>query len=248
MTEKTLFLAWQDRRLTRSWFPIGRLDVLNTPRSYRFRYTKGAEVAQANAGFEPLLDFPEWNQNYTSSELFPLFRNRVISSDRRDFPEYLKMLDLPVTAEPAEILEVGGGSRATDNFEVFPKLQRRRDGSFNCRFFVHGSRHVNTASIQRIDTLIPGEKLYVTLELTNPVTKLAIQIQTLDYHVIGWAPRYLVDDLSKAMADSPGTYQAHVVRVNPSPAPSKQRLLVELSCNWLGYEPMSQGPFEPLVQ
>ena len=80
MSEKTLFLAWQDRRQTRAWFPIGRLDVLNTPRSYRFRYTKGAEVAQAKAGFEPLLDFPDWKQDYTSSELFPLFQNRVISS------------------------------------------------------------------------------------------------------------------------------------------------------------------------
>jgi len=248
MSEKTLFLAWQDRRQTRAWFPIGRLDVLNTPRSYRFRYTKGAEEAQAKAGFEPLLDFPDWKQDYTSSELFPLFQNRVISSDRRDFPAYLDMLDLPITAEPAEILEVGGGSRATDNFEVFPKLERRRDGSFVCRFFVHGSRHMNPASIQRIDTLKPGEKLYVTIELTNPVTGLAVQIQTEDYHAIGWAPRYLVDDLVKAKAQSPDTYHARVVRVNPSPAPSKQRLLVELSCNWLGYEPMLKGDFEPLAQ
>ena len=27
MTDKTLFLAWQDKRLTREWFPVGRLDV-----------------------------------------------------------------------------------------------------------------------------------------------------------------------------------------------------------------------------
>ena len=248
MSDKTLFLAWQDKRLTRAWFPVGRLDVLNTPRSYRFRYTRGAETAQKKAGFEPLLDFPAWKQVYSSSELFPLFQNRVISSGRRDFSEYLRMLDLPKTAEPAEILEVGGGFRATDNFEVFPKLERRADGSFRCRFFVHGSRYVNPASFQRIDNLHTGEALYVTIELTNPATGLAVQIQTQDYHVVGWAPRYLVGDLVQAMAHAPGSYSAKVVRVNPSPAPSKQRLLVELSGSWPEYEPMAKGDFEPLVQ
>jgi type I restriction enzyme R subunit len=28
MSNNTLFLAWQDKRLTRAWFPVGRLDVL----------------------------------------------------------------------------------------------------------------------------------------------------------------------------------------------------------------------------
>ena len=247
MTDKTLYLAWQDKRLTRAWFPIGRLDILNAPRAYRFRYTRGAETARDKAGFEPLLDFPAWQQIYRSTELFPLFQNRVISSERRDFSDYLRMLDLPDTAEPAEILEVGGGYRATDNFEVFPKIERRADGSFRCRFFVHGSRHVSPAGIQRIDSLTAGESLYVTIEITNPTTRVAVQIQTQDYHMIGWAPRYLVDDLVRAMAHAPGAYAAKVVRVNPSPAPSKQRLLVELSGNWPEYEPMSKGDFEPLV-
>jgi hypothetical protein len=247
LTDKTLFLAWQDKRLTRAWFPIGRLDILNTPRAYRFRYIQGAETARDKAGFEPLLDFPAWNQVYQSGELFPLFRNRVISSERRDFRDYLRMLDLPATAEPAEILEVGGGYRATDNFEVFPKLERRPDGSFRCRFFVHGSSHLNSPSIQRIDTLQPGESLYVTIELTNPAAGLAVQIQTSDYHMIGWAPRYLIHDLVHAMVNSPAGYKATVVRVNPSPAPSKQRLLVELSGNWPEYEPMTGGDFAPLA-
>ena len=247
MTEKTLYLAWQDKRLTRAWFPVGRLDFLNAPRTYRFRYTQGAERAHEKAGFEPLLDFPDWAKSYESSALFPLFQNRVISSGRRDFAEYLRMLDLPQTAEPAEILEVGGGYRATDNFEVFPKIERLPDGSFRCRFFLHGSRYVCTSAIERAGKLQEGDKLYVTLELTNPVAGVAVQIQTTDYHVIGWAPRYLVDDLVQAMAYAPGKYAAKVVRINPSPAPSKQRLLVELSGSWPDYKPMATGDFEPLI-
>ena len=87
----------------------------------------------------------------------------------------------------------------------------------------------------------------MTLELTNPVTRLAVQIQTEDYHMIGWAPRYLVWDLVAAMAES-ADYQAHVVRLNPQPAPSKQRVLIEMQGRWTSHQPMSHADFQPLVE
>ncbi len=247
MTDKTLYLAWQDKRVTRGWYPVGRLDVPGDKSAYRFRYIKGAENAQEEAGFDGLLDFPDWHRHYESAELFPLFKNRIISDKRRGFRDYLRMLDLPVTAQPAEILEVGGGYRATDSFEVFPKIERRADGFFSCRFLLHGGRCICRAAAERMASLQPGDTLYITIELTNPATRLAVQIQSEDYHMIGWAPRYLVDDLVRAIALSPGDYGARVVRINPAPAPSKQRLLVELEGRWPDYEPMSKGDFEPLV-
>ncbi len=246
MTDKTLFLAWQDKRLTREWFPVGRLDVLADKEAYRFRYIKGAERARDRAGFDALMDFPEWGRTYESSVLFPLFMNRIIPAGRWDFPEYLRMLDLPEGSEPVEILEVDGGYRATDSFEVFPKIERAMDGLFRSRFFLHGWRHVNLDAQRRIDALRPGEPLYVTIELTNPATQLAVQIQTVEYYMIGWAPRYSVGDLVHAIAQAPSGYVAKVVRVNPAPAPAKQRLLVELGGRWPNYEPMTMGDFEPL--
>jgi hypothetical protein len=173
--------------------------------------------------------------------------NRIIPAGRGDFPAYLRMLDLPEGSEPADILEVDGGYRATDSFEVFPKIERAPDGAFRSRFFLHGWRHVNPDSQRRIDSLKPGETLYVTVELTNPAAQLAVQIQTEDYYMIGWAPRYLVGDLVHAIAQAPGKYGAKVVRINPAPAPSKQRLLVELSGCWPEYEPMETGDFELLA-
>ena len=247
MSDKTLFLAWQDKRLTRRWFPVGRLDVMGDQQAYRFRYTQGAKRAHRDAGFDPLLDFPQLDRAYESSALFPLFKNRIISSGRRNFADYLRMLDLPEDAGPAEILKVGGGYRATDSFEVFPKIELRPDGFFSCRFFLHGWRHVNPAALTRIEALQPGEELYVSIELTNPVERTALQIQTQDYYMIGWAPRYLVDDIVQAIAHSPGDYAARVVKINPAPAPSKQRLLVEMEGRWPHHEPMSKGDFEPLV-
>ncbi len=247
MKNKTLFLAWQDRRLTRQWFPVGRLDISPGDHIYTFRYLKGAQHAQQAAGFEPLMDFPDLNRTYESSVLFPLFMNRIIQSNRQDFPEYLRTLDLPEGSSPTDILTVTGGPRATDNFEVFPMLERNPDGTFDSRFFLHGWRHLNADAQDRISRLQSGEKLYVTIELTNPVSRLAVQIQTQDYYMIGWAPRYLVGDLVQAIAASPSEYGAKVIRVNPMPTPASQRLLIELTGRWPDYQPMSSGDFEPLA-
>ena len=247
MSERTLFLAWQDKARSRKWFPVGRLDVRMADSLYRFRYVRGAQRAQEQSGFGPLYDFPSFERSYEASDLFPLFQNRVLDPKRLDFQEYLQRLALPDQADPIEILSVDEGRRATDSFEVFPKIERSEDGAFRCRFFLHGSRHVSKEAQLRLESLELGENLYVAIELNNPVTEAAVQIQTEDYHMIGWAPRYLVGDLLSAIAEAPSEYKANVVQVNPVPAPSKQRLLVELSGHWPSYEPMTQNDFEPLV-
>lgn len=246
MNTRTLFLAWQDGK-TRRWFPVGQLDVDVEESTYRFRYIVGAKRAKEEAEFPPLLEFPDFREDYRSSELFPLFRNRVIASGRPDRADYLRNLDLPDSADPVEILSVNGGSRVTDSYEVFPKLVKHDGGCFTCRFFLHGWRYTNPSSQGRIDRLKENETLYVTLELTNPVTRLAVQIQTEDYHMIGWAPRYLMEDLAAAMSESP-RYAAHVVRLNPQPAPSRQRVLIEMQGSWDRHEPMASADFRPLIQ
>lgn len=245
MNTKTLFLAWQDNE-QRQWFPVGRLDADVEQPLYRFRYTGGAKRARKEVDFPLLYEFPNLHEDYQSSELFPLFSNRVIASGRPDRTDYLHYLGLSENADPVEILSMNGGRRATDLYEVFPKLVKQNDGSFTCRFFLHGWRHVSESAKDRIDLLNENEKLYVTMELTNPATGLAVQIQTEDYHMIGWAPRYLVEDLVAAMVEAP-KYSAHVVRINPQPAPSRQRVLIEMRGYWEEHEPMTSGDFTPLV-
>ena len=65
--------------------------------------------------------------------------------------------------------------------------------------------------------------------------------------MIGWTSRYLVSDLTAAMAESPGEYAAHVVRLNPLPSPMIQRVLIEMCGRWDKYEPMESEDFQPLV-
>ena len=254
MSQRTLFLAWQDSENSRLWFPVARLDADVTKPWYRFRYIGGAKRARAEARFPLLLEFPDIERDYCAHDLFPLFQNRVINPRRPDRENYLQSLDLGPDADPIEILSTSGGRRVTDAYEVFPKLVKdSTDGSFSCRFFLHGWRHVNADAQNRLATLEAGEELHVALELTNPLDKLAVQIQTEDYHMIGWAPRYLVHDLVTAMAEAPFQCSANVVRSNwqqessQYPVLGNQRVLVEMRGYWKDHEPMTGEDYRPMV-
>lgn len=247
---RTVFLGWQDTIDRRAWYPVGCLSVDPSGGDYVFGYTRGALAAQERSGFTPLYDFPAFESIYRSEQLFPLFKNRVMTPQRESFQAYLRQLDIADSDPyPLEILAVDGGYRVTDSFQVFPKIEKREKGAFRCRFFLHGWRHTNDASRARVDHLREGENLHVAIELANPATGCSVQIQSEDYQVLGWAPRYLVGDLVQAMAHAPGDYCARVVKVNPIPAPSKQRVLIELSGHWPeAHEPMAGPEFQLMAR
>ena len=246
----TLFLAWQNNphaadARQRAWYPIGRLERHGS--GYRFAYTKGVERATTASNFRPLLAFPDIGREYRSETLFPLFQNRVINDKRDDLADHLARLGLnPDDRDPMKILAISGGERQTDHLEVFPKIEVDQNGGFSCRFFAHGVRHLEDVHQERIRRLRDGEKLRVTVEMDNPVTGNAIQLQTEDYLMAGWAPRYLIADLLQAIACHP-LLTATLIRVNAVPAPPNQRLLIELSGRLPeGCEPMSGIDFQPI--
>ena len=247
MSARTLFVAWQGQAPSHAWFPVGLLDADVEHQLYRFRYTAGAKRALKDAGFRPLIEFPDLYADYQSAELFPLFQNRIMNRSRADFSDYLRSLDLGEDADPIAILTANGGRKTTDSYEVFPPIEKQPDGSSTCRFFLHRWQRTNKEAQARVGHLHQDEALYVTLELTNPATGLAIQLQTRDYYMIGWAPRYLVHDLAPAIIESPEPYEARVVRINPQPAPSTQRVLIEIRGYWGAHQPMSGSDFRPLV-
>jgi hypothetical protein len=241
----SLFLAWQAPSPSRAWFPVGRLDADRERHLYEFRYIRGALRAQKQVGFKPLAAFPNLHTRYRASELFPLFKNRVLDPNRRDFADYLRSLDLdPANADPIEILAVSGGERQTDSFEVFPKIEKGPSNSFRCRFFLHGLRHVSSNAQIRSLRLQPLEQLQVSVELNNPATGTAIQLTSKDYEFLGWAPRYLVSDILSAVEESPAV-TAHVVRVNAVDVPLNRRILVELTGKLpANVEPMSGADYQ----
>ena len=248
---KSLFLAWQapqEATHSRAWFPIGLLDADTESPSYRFRYTQGALSAKEKVGFNPLLAFPDLHKVYESDELFPLFQNRVLSSKRSDFKEYISWLDLDTSSsDPISILSVSGGERMTDNLEVFPKIATDSDGNFHVRFFLHGLRYLGKNAIDRSFSLKEDEELSIFIELNNPQTGLAVMLLTSDYQPIGWAPRYLNADLIKCAANT-SMLKARIVKINSGDAPLNQRFLIDYS----GHAPkdwqlMSTQDFLPLT-
>ncbi len=248
---KSLFLAWQapiDSAQSRAWFPVGRLDADTAASHYRFRYTKGALTAQRNVGFSPLLAFPDFRGDYESDELFPLFKNRVLSPKRTDFEQYIRWLDLDRgDADPISILSVSGGERVTDNLEVFPKVTADAEGNFHVRFFLHGLRHLGATASERAAKLEVGEELRLLVELNNPATRLAVPLLTDDYQMVGWAPRYLVEDLIGCVPQAPAI-SATVARINSEEAPLNQRYMIDYAGRApRGVQPMSTPDFTPLL-
>ena len=251
---QTLFLSWQTYNPPYWWFPVGRMDIAHESdgrASYRFRYIRGAEQARKSANFPGLMEFPDFGWSYTFDKLFPVFQNRITQRRRPDFPGHMRSLGLSVDATPFEMLSVSGGRRVTDPYGVFPKLGKNPDGSFSCRFFLYGSRHVTPQAQERIKNLKEGEPLYVAMELTNQTFGPSLQIQTEDYCRIGWAPRYLIAELAATAAKS-CEYSAKVLQNNfTHPGTDgpfvNQRILIEMRGNWGDYEPMSGEEFQPLV-
>jgi len=253
---KTLFLAWGLHRSDSSfesdctyWFPIGRLDGKPEQSWFRFVYTRGMLAAQVTVGLQPLVAFPQLDEVYESCELFPLFQNRLISPKREDYAEYLDRLDLSSEhADPFEILAISGGSKQTDNLEVFPELHTRLDGTFSCRFFLHGWDHLNVMSQDRLQHLEPDEPLHVLVELSHSLTSPTVRLHTMDDSLmLGWAPRYLARGVARSVSSGLGHFQARVVQLNQPPSPRSQRVLVELEGAFpAGFEPMNSEEFRYL--
>jgi hypothetical protein len=224
-TERTptrLFIAWQDPD-SRAYHPVAvlrRMEAVDDD-YYVFRYLKHAEALE---GFTPFVAFPDLHAEYRSHELFSFFVNRVMSSRRPDYPQFLATLGLTDHAGPIEIL-ARLGARATDSVEVFadpevdPSTHR-----MSADFFVRGIRHVEGAE-DVVDTLGAGDLLRLVSDSANTVNRLAIHVATDEGSTIGWVPDYLVDPLRRAVDDDLGRVAVTALHVNPHGTPRQTRVL-----------------------
>jgi hypothetical protein len=249
---KSLFVAWKNKESGSGWFPVGRLDADIAAERYEFRYVQGALQAEKECGFVPFDSFPDFRKEYVSGELFPFFANRLQNPNRPSFHEYLRRLDLDkgqeTSFDPIEVLAVSEGRRATDSLEIFPKVERMEGGLFAIKFFLHGLRYLPRDAIDRLLKLHPGEDLSIAVEVNNRATGYAIQLQTQDRLIVGYAPRYLLNDLFQVIFRCSLASSAQVSRVNPPPAPQGQRVLVLFKGCWPdAYQPMSTEEFRALA-
>ena len=243
---KKLFLAWQEPQ-SRHWFPIGQLTF--DGKNYHFAYIQGVKKAQAESNFRLLHSFPERDRIYTSSELFPLFSNRLMRRSRPDYQNYIQWLNIPQDEDdPIAILARSEGRKVTDTFEVFPCPEKSENGTYYLHFFVHGLRYMPKSSLEKVKQLKPEDRLYLTLDIQNPYGSTALLLRTEERHNLGYCPRYLAADIWEIIQHDPEFVDVRIEKINPAPTPIQLRLLCNMTLQSNdNYVPFSSKDYQPIV-
>ena len=243
---KKLFLAWQEPQ-NRRWFPIGQLTF--DGKNYQFAYIQGVKEAQTEPTFRLLHSFPECDRLYTSSELFPLFSNRLMRRSRLDYKDYIQWLNIPQnTNDPITILARSEGRKATDTFELFPCPEKSENGTYYFHFFVRGLRYMPESSIENVKQLQLQDRLYLTLDIQNAYDSKALLLRTEECHNLGYCPRYLAADIWQVLQQNPESVNVHVEKINPAPTPIQLRLLCNMTVQSKhDFVPFSSQDYQPIV-
>jgi len=197
-SQRSLLLVWQNPA-SRRFVEVGRLDLLAEGK-FAFHYVP-SDAADSDAFV--LDDYPDRDRVYVSDELPAFFANRVMSSDRPSYPQFLAWLGLDGSLEakslPIEVLARTGGSRVTDTFHILD-VPVQRDDHFTSRFFVSGISHTVEAE-HVIATISGGTELALHLDEHNPGNPRAALINTADGRKIGYVPDWLCADVHDLLVD-----------------------------------------------
>ncbi len=230
MTEKTLYIAWQDPA-GRSWYPVARVRF-EPPDRYVFEYIQGARRANESPGFPGIAQFSDLHVRYTADDLFPFLKNRVIPPTRGDYQQYTDRLGLSDegifhSIHAFELLERSNGRRATDRFEVFAGPEVEGDQA-TFVFFLRGMRYLNELTREAWEEREPDLPLRVFLEPSNPYDPDAVLVTAQTLLPMGFVPRYYSSSIAR-LVRSGSTPELSIVRQNQPPAPARERFLVKMT-------------------
>ncbi|MFQ2807267.1 HIRAN domain-containing protein [Aeromonas caviae] len=223
----SVYVAWQDPE-SRFWHVVGCLRELEN--GYLFNYTKGALASEKFTKFSGMDDF---NTKYISEDLFPLFKNRLLSSRRPEYKKFISWLGLnsenASEINPIEILARSGGLRATDQLQMYKPIEIDSEGNIEHYFFSHGLSHLTASSDARVSALKEGEKLYLCPDPQNKYDSSAVIIRAdKPAEIVGFCPRFFSGTISKLLHDEPLNLSLAVERISHD-APYQYRLLCKLS-------------------
>jgi len=220
----SVYVAWQAPD-TRDWHVVGNLQERNS--GYVFKYTKGALKSAKFTKFSGMTDVHE---TYVSEELFPLFKNRLLSPRRPEYPRFIKWLGLEdESVNPIDILARSGGLRSTDQLQIFKKIEVDADGNFEHYFFLHGLSYLNSMANDRVSELQCGQTLRLCLDLQNEYDGDAVVVRAdKPAEIVGYCPRYLCKDIKSMLLNDHKSVSLTVERISDD-APHNYRLLCKLS-------------------
>ncbi|WP_370560843.1 HIRAN domain-containing protein [Edwardsiella tarda] len=220
----SVYVAWQAPD-TRDWHVVGNLQERDS--GYVFKYTKGALKSPKFTKFSGMTDVRE---TYVSEDLFPLFKNRLLSPRRPEYPSFIKWLGLEDdSVNPIDILARSGGLRSTDQLQIFKKIEVDSEGKFEYFFFLHGLSYLNSMANERVSELQYGQTLRLCLDLQNEYDVDAVVVRAdKPAEIIGYCPRYLSNDIKKMLLIDSKSVTLTVEKISED-APHNYRLLCKLS-------------------
>jgi hypothetical protein len=223
-TVNSVYVAWQAPD-THDWHVVGNLQERKS--GYVFNYTKGALCSPKFTKFSGMNDV---SQTYVSEDLFPLFKNRLLSPKRPEYPRFISWLGLDgENAKPLEILGRTGGLRSTDNLQIFKRIEVGNDGSFEHFFFLHGLSYLSEASNKRVSDLKPGEDLKLCLDIQNAYDCEAVVIRAdKPAEIVGYCPRYFAKFIKNMLIENPQSVALRVEKISDD-APHNYRLLCKMT-------------------
>ncbi|MHC8327503.1 HipA N-terminal domain-containing protein [Pseudomonas sp. LB1P83] len=243
------FVIWQDPETT-MWEPVAKLKVSSGV--FKFSYTRGA----LNKRFVAFPRMELKNKEYTSSELFPFFQNRLIPERRPEYHTMMSWLDMaPGTNDPLEVLSASGGAKKTDNFRIVKAPEKSLEGEYRLKFFVSGIAYLSNEAKNEVLSFDSRTRLYCSVQANNPADPNAIAIVKKEgLQSFGYYPRYLNEDLIRlnqmcgVVSGEELLTRIEVVRVNAS-APEQYRLLCESITPWPeGFEPFQTEKYKLLAE
>ncbi len=235
-----LYIVWNNKK-QKKWLPVGELTYSD---KYIFKYTRGAE----NEDFIAFGNMKDLDKVYISDELFPLFKNRLLSENRPEFNSLLEWLALDNESyEPIKVLGLTEGKRDTDSLEMFP-CPEIVNGVYQVSFFTHGLRYIENMGEEALQKLKTTDPLYMCLDMQNEYDSDAVLLRTQDpVSFVGYCPRYLTKDFVELLKENASNIKIEVKKVNLE-APTAYRLLCTLTAKDIPshFSACSDSMFTPL--
>ena len=236
-----LVVSWQHPTL-RGIYPIGVLTFDGT--RYEYAYIENVRDVP---DFRPLLGLDDIRVRYESSQLFPVFAQRVMDPRRPDYSRYVTRLGLdPSNTTPWEQISRSGGRRQGDTLQLFPEPLVIA-GDVSCTFLVHGIRHIpgQERTLDGRPTVVSEDELEAALQRLQPDDRLTLLQEPENQYnpealvaadegrvPLGYVPNLLVRDIHRLRSIT--DLRVTVVRTNPADAPSHLRLIARLDANHAG--------------
>lgn len=206
-----LYLVWKSES-TRRQYIVGQLSKNG---QYEFHYCEEVQIA-IDAGFTPLITFPDINITYFSNELFPVFSSRLPDRKRKDIKSILQKYDLD-KYDAYEFLKKSGARLPIDNLQfIDPVLDLTT--SFTRTFYMAGVRHYLGCAGDDCEKAIDvtrGDEVFLVKEPENSADSNAIKVMNEKDEHLGYIPRYYNKAFTRIMNEE-RVFNCYVSNVDKS--------------------------------